>query len=161
MIVNIFTDKLKERTMKKLNVTKERFEKSRYFQRKYGKLEYVSESGNLYKTSKGKILKFNESSLDYKVISAKTNVEIKAKAFSKSWAISIVLMGGKAVSATIQLASFRYNSDPWVRWEPGKKLKYGGGGDYPDNSGLNHMYRDEEFKNWLEGLIQEIESQYA
>ena len=47
--------------MKKLNITKERFEKSRYFQKKYGKLEYVSESGRLFKTSKGKVLKFNES----------------------------------------------------------------------------------------------------
>lgn len=48
--------------MKKLNITKERFEKSRYFQRKYGKLEYVSESGNLYKTNKGRILKFLKES---------------------------------------------------------------------------------------------------
>jgi hypothetical protein len=47
--------------MKKLNITKERFEKSRYFQKKYGKLKYVSESGKLFKTSKGKVLKFNES----------------------------------------------------------------------------------------------------
>jgi hypothetical protein len=46
--------------MKKLNITKERFEKSNYFKNKYGKLEYVSESGKLFKTSKGKILKFNE-----------------------------------------------------------------------------------------------------
>ena len=44
--------------MKKLNITKERFEKSRYFQKKYGKLEYVSESGNLYKTNLGTVLKF-------------------------------------------------------------------------------------------------------
>ena len=48
--------------MKKLNITKERFEKSRYFTRKYGKLEYVSESGNLYKTSRGKVLKFVKES---------------------------------------------------------------------------------------------------
>ena len=47
--------------MKKLNITKERFEKSRYFTKKYGKLEYVSESGNMYKTNKGKLLKFKES----------------------------------------------------------------------------------------------------
>ena len=47
--------------MRKLNITKERFEKSNYFKRKYGKLEYVSESGNLFKTNKGKILKFKES----------------------------------------------------------------------------------------------------
>lgn len=47
--------------MKKLNITKEQFEKSRYFKNKYGKLEYVSESGRLFKTSKGKLLKFKES----------------------------------------------------------------------------------------------------
>lgn len=47
--------------MKKLNITKEQFNKSNYFQSKYGKLKYVSESGRLFKTNKGKILKFNES----------------------------------------------------------------------------------------------------
>ena len=47
-------------TMKKLNITKERFEKSNYFKRKYGKLEYVSESGKLFKTNKGKVLMFKE-----------------------------------------------------------------------------------------------------
>lgn len=52
--------KMERKTMKKLNITKERFEKSNYFQRKYGKLEYVSESGKLFKTSKGNVLKFNE-----------------------------------------------------------------------------------------------------
>ena len=50
--------------MKKLNITKDKFTESKYFQTKYGKLEYVSESGNIYKTSKGKILKFNESQND-------------------------------------------------------------------------------------------------
>ena len=50
--------------MKKLNITKERFEKSRYFQKKYGTLKYVSESGKLFKTNKGKTLKFKESSED-------------------------------------------------------------------------------------------------
>jgi len=47
--------------MKKLNITKEQFNRSNYFQKKYGKLEYVSESGKLFKTDKGKVLKFNES----------------------------------------------------------------------------------------------------
>ena len=47
--------------MKKLNITKEGFEKSKYLQNKYGKLEYVSESGNLYKTETGNILKFKEN----------------------------------------------------------------------------------------------------
>ena len=47
--------------MKKLNITKEQFNRSNYFQRKYGKLEYVSESGRLFKTNKGKVLKFNEA----------------------------------------------------------------------------------------------------
>ena len=47
--------------MKKLNITKEQFNKSRYFQKKYGKLEYVSESGRMFKTDKGKVLMFKES----------------------------------------------------------------------------------------------------
>ena len=47
--------------MKKLPITKEAFEKSKYFTKKYGKLEYVSESGKLFKTNKGKIMKFKES----------------------------------------------------------------------------------------------------
>ena len=42
--------------MKKLNITKEDFEKSIYFQKKYGKLEYVSESGDVYRTSKGETI---------------------------------------------------------------------------------------------------------
>jgi hypothetical protein len=49
--------------MKKLNITKEQFNRSRYFKNKYGKLEYVSESGKLFKTSKGKLLKFKESKM--------------------------------------------------------------------------------------------------
>ena len=48
-------------TMKKLNITKEAFEKSNYFKNKYGELEYVSESGKVFKTSKGKLIKFKES----------------------------------------------------------------------------------------------------
>ena len=47
--------------MKKLNITKEQFNRSRYFQRKYGKLEYVSESGKLFKTNKDRILMFKEA----------------------------------------------------------------------------------------------------
>ena len=47
--------------MKKLNITKEQFNKSQYLQKKYGKLEFVSESGKYFKTSKGKVLKFKES----------------------------------------------------------------------------------------------------
>ena len=46
--------------MKKLNITKEQFNRSRYFKNKYGNLEYVSESGKMFKTSKGKILKFTK-----------------------------------------------------------------------------------------------------
>ena len=48
--------------MKKLNITKEQFEKSRYFKNKYGTLEYVSESGNVFKTNKGQVLKFVKES---------------------------------------------------------------------------------------------------
>ena len=65
--------------MKKLNITKEAFNKSNYFQTKYGKLEYVSESGKVYKTDKGNVIKFvsearkyNESS-DVKFVILKTS----------------------------------------------------------------------------------------
>ena len=47
--------------MKKLNITKKQFKESQYFTNKYGNLAYVSESGNLYKTDKGNVLKFKES----------------------------------------------------------------------------------------------------
>ena len=50
--------------MKKLNITKERFDKSRYFQKKYGELKYVSESGKLYKTAKGEVIKFLKEDTD-------------------------------------------------------------------------------------------------
>ena len=50
--------------MKKLNITKKQFNESKYFTTKYGKLEYVSESGKIYKTSKGHLLKFKESQND-------------------------------------------------------------------------------------------------
>ena len=46
--------------MKKLPITKEAFEKSRYFKDKYGELEYVSESDKVFKTNKGRILMFKE-----------------------------------------------------------------------------------------------------
>ena len=46
--------------LKKLPITKEAFEKSNYFKNKYGKLEYVSESGKVFKTDKGRILMFKE-----------------------------------------------------------------------------------------------------
>ena len=50
--------------MKRLNITKEQFNRSKYFQRKYGTLKYVSESGKYFKTNKGKVLKFvNEGRL--------------------------------------------------------------------------------------------------
>lgn len=59
--------------MKKLNITKEQFNRSNYFQRKYGKLKYVSESGRLYKTNKGKVLKFINESEDFDASDALAN----------------------------------------------------------------------------------------
>ena len=53
--------KVGNKAMKKLNITKEQFNRSRYFKNKYGSLKYVSESGNVFKTSKGNLLKFKES----------------------------------------------------------------------------------------------------
>lgn len=50
--------------MKKLNITKEKFNSSRYFQTKYGKLKYVSESGHKYKTDKGNVIQFVKNNKD-------------------------------------------------------------------------------------------------
>lgn len=50
--------------MRKLNITKDQFNESKYLQDKYGKLEYVSESGKLFKTDKGRVLKFTKESAD-------------------------------------------------------------------------------------------------
>jgi len=52
--------------MKKLNITKEQYSGSEY-QKKYGSLKFVSESsrGNLYKTDKGRILKFVAETREY------------------------------------------------------------------------------------------------
>ena len=60
--------------MKRLNITKEQYNKSRYFKNKYGKLEYVSESGNVFKTSKGKVLMFKESDTGWVVGEQEWNV---------------------------------------------------------------------------------------
>ena len=48
--------------MKKLNITKNQYRESRYFNKKYGKLKFVSESGNVYKTDKGNLIQFSEKS---------------------------------------------------------------------------------------------------
>lgn len=73
---NVSESKERKNKMNKLNISKERFEKSRYFQRKYGKLEYVSESGNMYKTNKGKVLMFKESSSRYGLNDVKTDGDV-------------------------------------------------------------------------------------
>ena len=70
--------------MKKLNITKDKFTESKYFTTKYGKLEYVSESGNVYKTDKGHLLKFKESkNLVNEGAGAGYTVEIKGLKFGK------------------------------------------------------------------------------
>lgn len=51
--------------MKKLNITKERFVESKTLQSKYGTLKYVSESGRIFKTDKGRILKFVVEAREY------------------------------------------------------------------------------------------------
>ena len=59
-MVNILKDE-EFTTMKRLHITKEQFEKSKYFTKKYGTLKFVSESGRLFKTDKGHVIKFSES----------------------------------------------------------------------------------------------------
>ena len=58
-MVNILKDE-EFTTMKRLHITKEQFEKSKYFTKKYGTLKFVSESGRLFKTDKGQVLRFDE-----------------------------------------------------------------------------------------------------
>ena len=47
--------------MKNLNITKKQYDESKYFNNKYGKLKYVSESGNVYKTDKGVVISLESS----------------------------------------------------------------------------------------------------
>ena len=61
-ITDEYPDEVDE-SARKLNITKKQYNESRYFQKKYGKLKYVSESGKLFKTSKGNILKFMKESV--------------------------------------------------------------------------------------------------
>ena len=61
-ITDEYPDEVDE-SARKLNITKKQYNESRYFQKKYGTLKYVSESGNIYKTSKGRILKFMKESV--------------------------------------------------------------------------------------------------
>lgn len=42
--------------MKKLNITKKQYDESKYFNKKYGSIKFVSESGKSYKTDKGVVL---------------------------------------------------------------------------------------------------------
>ena len=73
--------------MKKLNITKDKFTESKYFTTKYGKLEYVSESGNVYKTSKGHVLKFvNESE--------SVDEELKTKAMAAAKLLGVIAFLG-------------------------------------------------------------------
>lgn len=65
--------------MKKLNITKEQFNRSRYFKSKYGELEYVSESGKMFKTDKGKVLMFKESHTDMSTIEEKLAAALDAE----------------------------------------------------------------------------------
>ena len=223
--------------MKKLNITKEQFEKSKYFKDKYGRLEYVSESGDVYKTDKGKVLmfkeygkkvypaangctindmgdclivtnkdglnigqcrtmieaeviadeaeertkrklglesskkfgrKFNESDLmnddeegepviDYQV--KFVHVVLFAEYLSRPLKINVHLKGGRCTGASVQKADAQYNSDPWISWLPGKKLKTGG--EFYGPTGLFDLAEDRKFKNWLEELVRDIESKYA
>ena len=51
--------------MKKLGITKEQVEESAELKNQYGNLAYVNESGRLYKTDKGRILKFVKEAREY------------------------------------------------------------------------------------------------
>ena len=106
--------------MKKLNITKEQFEKSKYFNNKYGKLEYVSESGKVFKTEKGKILMFKESaSKGFE----KFCEELKTK-FSNIDGVRIYLMDNEDGSNTITVSIRRFDDARSV-WYPEDVKKIG------------------------------------
>ena len=89
--------------MKKLNITKDKFTESKYFQTKYGKLEYVSESGNVYKTSKGHVLKFvNESE------SVDEELKVKAMAAAKLLGV-IAFLGDEELDKKYELVRRQKN----------------------------------------------------
>ena len=89
--------------MKKLNITKDKFTESKYFTTKYGKLEYVSESGNVYKTSKGHVLKFvNESE------SVDEELKVKAMAAAKILGV-IAFLGDEELDKKYELFSRQKN----------------------------------------------------
>ena len=100
--------------MKKLNITKERFEKSRYFTKKYGKLEYVSESGNLYKTSKGKVLMFVKES------SGNTRRKLVKESTGENVEVCAVVKGrGRTIEEAIENFDREIDnlsSDKWGDW---------------------------------------------
>ena len=48
--------------MKTLNITKKQYDESKYFNKKYGSLKFVSEDGKIYKTDKGNLIQFSEKS---------------------------------------------------------------------------------------------------
>ena len=106
--------------MKKLNITKEQFNRSRYFKNKYGELEYVSESGKLFKTNKSKILMFKESaSADF----VKFCEELKTK-FSTIDGVKIYLMDNEDGSNTITVSIRRFDDARSV-WYPEDVKKIG------------------------------------
>ena len=94
--------------MKKLNITKERFEKSNYFTKKYGKLEYVSESGKMFKTDKGKVLMFKESCDE----EFDRYYERMKKIFRYDSGIHIRLRDNEDGSETIEVTF-----DEWFNWD--------------------------------------------
>ena len=89
--------------MKKLNITKDKFTESKYFTTKYGKLEYVSESGNVYKTSKGHVLKFvNESE--------SVDEELKVKAMDAAKILGVIaFLGDEELDKKYELFSRQKN----------------------------------------------------
>ena len=95
--------------MKKLNITKEAFEKSKYFTKKYGKLEYVSESGKLFKTEKGNVLKFVKESCDEEF---DRYYERMKKIFRYDSGIHIRLRDNEDGSETIEVTF-----DEWFNWD--------------------------------------------
>ena len=95
--------------MKKLNITKETFEKSKYFTGKYGKLAFVSESGKIFKTNKGKILKFTKESTFNDGIA--NDDEYTFLQVSVAWDIADVEDSTLPTSVFIKVPTYIYEGD--------------------------------------------------
>ena len=121
--------------MKKLNITKKQFSESNYFQKKYGTLKYVSESGNVYKTDKGNVLRFDEG-LKREVVPMNGRKSFGSKAMEEDDGDGFTLFSYKTPVARLE------------RREDGSGMDFILLSDYLSSTTLTHIH------SWLIGHNQ-------